>query len=187
MTDGNGRTTWVLDTGPLSHFARAGWLGALKAVLAGGRALIPDTVEQELYDGVATRPYLQAVLDAEWIEVVALDTADHLTALAFYAGRLVGSDGRNLGEAGVLALAEVEDATAIVDDRVAVNAAHGRSVRVRRTLGLLCEALRSGLLTLALVSAIADDLLVHEYRLPFEIGGFAEWATREGLVPPADT
>lgn len=187
MTDSNERVTWVLDTGPLSHFAKAGWLGALKVVLAGGRALIPDAVEQELHNGVATHPYLQAVLDAEWIEIVPLDTADHLTALAFYTARLVGSDGRNLGEAGVLALAEVQNATAIIDDRVAVNAAHGRDVRVRRTLGLLCDAVRSDLLTLALVSAIADDLLIHEYRLPFGVGGFAEWATHEGLVPPADT
>ncbi|GHJ36119.1 hypothetical protein Sm713_17280 [Streptomyces sp. TS71-3] len=61
------------------------------------------------------------------------------------------------------------------------SSARGRPVKVRRTLGLLCDAIREGLLTIPLVSALADDLLKSRYRLPFEPGGFAEWCDRERL------
>ncbi|HEX4723335.1 MAG TPA: hypothetical protein VH333_12515 [Pseudonocardiaceae bacterium] len=58
----------VLDTGPLSHFARAGWLGVLKAVIGDRQALIPDVVVDELQEGAVHDSRLQAVLDAEWLE-----------------------------------------------------------------------------------------------------------------------
>lgn len=175
--------TYVLDTGPLSHFAQGQWLGVLKAILKDNRVLIPDVVDVELRAGVGRYPYLQAVLDADWIETVPLDRAEQLTAYAHYAKRLVGSDGRNTGECGVLALAETTaDALAIVDDRVACKTAELRGVKVRRTLALLCEAIRQELLTVSLVSALADDLLASSYRLPFEPGGFARWAAGEGLT-----
>ncbi len=174
---------YVLDTGPLSHFARSQWLGVLKVVLKGARVLIPDVVEAELRTGVATFGHLQAVLDADWIEVVPLDRTEHLTAFTYYEQRLVGSDGRNIGECGVLALAETTaNAVAVVDDRVAARAARGRQVEVRRTLGLLCDAIRQGLLTVPLVSALADDLLQNSYRLPFGQGDFARWAADQGLT-----
>ena len=38
----------IFDTGPLVHFAREGWLGPLRAVVGGRRALIPDVVADEL-------------------------------------------------------------------------------------------------------------------------------------------
>lgn len=174
---------YVLDTGPLSQFARGQWLGVLKAVLKDVQVLIPDVVEAELRNGADQHGYLQAVLDADWIEVVPLDTPEQLAAFTYYERRLVGSDGRNVGECGVLALAEVTmDAVAVVDDRVAGLVAKGRSVKIRRTLGLLCEAIRQGLLTVPLVSALADDLLENSYRLPFGPGGFARWADEEGLT-----
>jgi predicted nucleic acid-binding protein len=122
------------------------------------------------------------VLDSAWIEVVALDTREQLAAFAYYEQRLVGVAGRNVGECGVLALAETTPhAVAVVDDRVAANAAKGRNVTIRRTLGLLCEAIRQGLLTVPLVSALADDLIQDSYRLPFGPGGFARWAADQGL------
>jgi hypothetical protein len=65
---------------------------------------------------------------------------------------------------------------------VAGNVAAQRNVEVRRTLGLLCDAIRQGLLTVPLVSAVADDLLENSYRLPFGPGGFANWAQEEGLA-----
>ncbi len=45
-----------------------------------------------------------------------------------------------------------------------------------------CEAIRNGLLTVALVSALADDLLISAYRLLFGPSGFEEWAADNGLV-----
>jgi predicted nucleic acid-binding protein len=176
-------TTYVLDTGPLSHFAKSHWLGALKAVLHGYRVVIPDVVDSELRNGVGPYPHLQAVLDADWIEVVTLEFDTELAAFAWYEQRLVGSDLRNTGECGVLALAETTPgAVAVVDDRVAAKAGRSKGVTVRGTLALLCDAIRAGLLTVPLVSALADDLLVNEYRLPFQPGGFARWANDQGLI-----
>ncbi|WP_020573956.1 hypothetical protein [Actinopolymorpha alba] len=178
-----GAPTYVIDTGPLSHFARGQWLGVLKVVLQDTRVVIPDVVETELCNGVGQHHYLRAVLDADWIEVVPLNTDEQLTAFAYYTQRLVGPNGRNVGECGVLALAETLPSTvAVVDDRVAGKAAAGRGVHVRRTLGLLCDAIRKNLLTVPLVSAVADDLLANDYRLPFQPGGFAQWAEHEGLT-----
>ncbi|WP_157491041.1 MULTISPECIES: hypothetical protein [Protofrankia] len=54
---------------------------------------------------------------------------------------------------------------------------------LRPTLSLLCEAIRLELLTVKLVSALADDPLTGEYRLPFEAGGFEKWASENGLPP----
>lgn len=177
------RPVYVLDTGPLSHFARSQWLGVLKVVLKETRVVIPDVVHDEIRNGVVQNSYLQAVLDADWIEVVDLESPEQLVAFAYYEQRLVGVDGRNVGECGVLALAETTDhAVAVVDDRVAVKAAEGRGVEVRRTLGLLCEAIRKGLLTVPLVSALADDLIRDSYRLPFGPGDFARWAEEQGLI-----
>lgn len=135
--------TYVLETGTLSHFARGQWLGVLKAVLQDVVVVIPDIVSAERHAGVAQYSYLQAVLEARWIKVVKLDTDEQQKTFAYYEQRLVGSDRRNVGECGVLALAETTpDSVAVIDDRVAVNAAKGRKVEVRRTLGLLCEAIR---------------------------------------------
>ncbi|WP_165989841.1 hypothetical protein [Streptomyces sp. YIM 98790] len=173
---------YVLDTGPLSHFARAQWLGVLKIVLKDHRVLIPDVVAQELRNGAEQHHHLRCVLDADWIETVALETPAQLAAFAHYERHLVGADGRNVGECGVLALAEtLPSAVAVVDDRVAKEAARGRPVTLRRTLALLCDAIHIGLLTVPLVSALADDLIAGKYRLPFPPGGFAEWCAREGL------
>lgn len=81
----------------------------------------------------------------------------------------------------MLAVAEAGSATAVVDDRVARNVATARNVTVKGSLGLMCDAIRDGLLTVPLVSAIADDLLAGEYRLPFAPGGFARWAQENDL------
>jgi predicted nucleic acid-binding protein len=98
---------------------------------------------------------------------------------------LVAGD-RNRGEAGVLALAATTGGTAIIDDLAARKAAKREGVQYRGTLGLMCEAIHSQLLTVALVSAIADDLLAGSYRMPFRPGGFAEWwAEQNDLAGPS--
>jgi predicted nucleic acid-binding protein len=99
----------------------------LKAVLEPARILIPDVVEAELRSGLGQHHHLRAVLDAGWIEIVPLDTDQQLAAFSYYAHRLVGQSGRNIGECGVFALAEtMPSAIAVVDDRVAVRAAEAR-------------------------------------------------------------
>ena len=49
-------------------------------------------------------------------------------------------------------------------------------------MALMHEAVQDGLLTVRLVSALADDLLRGEYRLPFPHGGYEKWAAENGLL-----
>lgn len=89
--------TYVLDTGPLSHFAKSQWLGVLKLVLQHTQVVIPDVVEVELRNGAPQHVYLTAVLQAEWIETVSLNTPEQLSAFAHYYQRLVGPRGAQSG------------------------------------------------------------------------------------------
>jgi predicted nucleic acid-binding protein len=171
----------VFDNGPLSHFARENWLGVLKAIVGDRRALIPDTVVVELERGARTDPRIQAVLDAGWLERHQLVAPAEVAAFAKYSQRLV-SRGRNVGESAVLAVAETMPGIAVVDDGAARRAAEDHGVALRPTLALLCEAIHGGLLTVSLVSTLADDLLTSSYRLPFGPGGFKRWAEDNGLV-----
>lgn len=174
--------TLVFDTGPLSHFAKQNWLGVLKAIVGERVALIPDTVLVELELGANRDSRLQAVLDAHWIERRELTSDAELRAYATFAGLLVARS-RNRGEAGVLALAStIPNAVAIVDDAAARKAADANHIAKRPTLVLLCEGIRAGLLTVPLVAALADDLLVSKYHLPFRAGGFEAWARENDLV-----
>lgn len=62
------------------------------------------------------------MLDADWIKVDRSDDLQLLVTQARYTSRLA-SGTKNLGECGVLALAEVRGHVAVLDDRVA----HGLS------------------------------------------------------------
>jgi predicted nucleic acid-binding protein len=171
----------VFDTGPLCHFAHAGWLGTLKAVVGKRLAVVPDAVLVELEVGVASDSRLRAVLEADWIDRRELREPHELTSFAKFAQRLVSGD-RNRGEAAVLALAETMPAVAVIDDAAARRAAVDFDISFRPTLALLCEGIRGGLLTVPLVSALADDLLATEYRLPFQPGGFERWVNANDLL-----
>lgn len=172
----------VVDTGPLSHLARAGWLSVLRSIAAGRSVVIPDAVEAELRQGTHLNPHLQQVLDAEWITTRTLASDVEMAAFGRFASRLVVGT-RNVGEAAVLAYADVHGAVAIIDDGAGRKAARDFSVALRPTLALLCHAIRDGLLTTRMVSDLADHLLETEYRLPFGPGGFEKWADEQGLVP----
>lgn len=175
----------VIDTGPLSHLARAGWLSVLRSIAGERAVIIPDAVEAELRQGIHLNPHIQQVLDAEWITTRALASGPELAAFGRFASRLVVGT-RNVGEAAVLAYAEVHGAIAIIDDAAGRKAARDFSVPLRPTLALLCHAIRDGLLTTRMVSDLADHLLETEYRLPFGPGGFKKWANEHGLGPAGD-
>jgi hypothetical protein len=53
---------------------------------------------------------------------------------------------------------------------------------VRGTLGLVCDAVNQNHITLPMASALTDDLLASEYRLPFKPGKFVNWAKDNGLI-----
>jgi predicted nucleic acid-binding protein len=173
---------WVLDSGPLSHFSKAGWLGLLKHIGGSRQLLIPDVVYDELLAGAPAHPHLSLVLDAtnDWLAVHPLDDIVGLAAFGRYTAALVGEDGRNTGECGVLALAETMPATAIIDDRAARSLAVSASVEHRGTVGLLLDGIREHDLPRAVAGAIADDLLITSYRLPFGPGDFIRWAIENG-------
>lgn len=175
----------VFDAGPLSHFAQQGWLGILRMVVGDRRAIIPDTVVDELQAGVQGRAHLQLVLDATWLEHSVLLREDELDEFTKFASLLVAK-GRNIGESGVLAYAKANDAIAVVDDGPARKIARANNVPYQGTLGLLCEALHENLVSVDLISTVADHLLESEYRLPFTTGGFRKWAHDQGLIPPTD-
>lgn len=171
----------VFDSGPLSSFAKADWLGALKAVIGDRRAIIPDAVREELRRGLNNDSRLQSVLDADWIECRVLESDTETQAFVRYSSILVSGQ-RNVGEASVLALAETLPAIAVIDDAAGRKAASDAGIECRPTLRLLCDAIKQELLTLPLVSALADDLLATEYRLPFGPGEFERWATENDLL-----
>ena len=171
----------VFDSGPLSHFAEAGWLKILQALAGERQVLIPEVVRTEISDSTYLYPFLAQVLDADWIRTDRSDDVELLVAQARYTRRLA-SGKRNLGECGVLALAEIRHHVAVVDDRVAREIGEEYGVEVTGTLALLCEGIRQGMLTVPLVSRIADDLLATEYRLPVQPGQFESWATDQGWI-----
>ena len=64
------------------------------------------------------------------------------------------------------------------------NAAQKYGITCRGTLSLVCDAVNQKQITLAMASALADDLLESEYRLPFASGQFVTWAQDNGLFTP---
>lgn len=171
----------VLDTGPLSHFAKEGWLGALRMIIGHRRAVIPDVVVAELHAGRTRYPWLQQVLEADWIDQVELASEVEVQAFASFSSLMVVGD-RNIGESGVLAYANVHGAIAVVDDGHARKAAADRGVKTQSTLRLLCDGIGQGLLTTKGVSVIVDHLIEGKYRLPFAAGEFEKWAIENGLL-----
>lgn len=171
----------VFDTGPLCNFAQQNWLGVLKAIVGSRTALVPDVVQEELRAGAASDSRIQAVLEAGWIQAHELRTDEEIQAFDHFSALLVRGR-RNVGEAGVLALAATIGGVAVIDDAAGRRAAERHRVALRPTLALLVDGLRAGLLTIPLVSALADDLIAGSYRLPFEAGGFEKWVADNGLL-----
>jgi len=171
----------VFDTGPLRHFAHQGWLGVLHFVAGERAVVIPESVERELNHQIEDMATLRQVLEAPWIVVDRSDDIAFVAAFARYEERLaVGLNNR--GECGVLALGAIRGYEVVLDDNVARNIATGEGLRVTSTLALLCNAIREGQLTVPLVEALADDLIIGDYYLPFGRGGFRRWACEEGLI-----
>jgi len=174
---------WIFDTGPLSHFAKAGCLGLLKLLAGNHPVVIPDVVHAELLDGLSRHPHLNLVLDATstWITVKPVEGSEGIVAFSKYSSLLVGDDGRrNVGECGVLALAETLPATAIIDDGAGRTAATKHSVDHHGSVWLLLDAVRNHGLPRDTAAAVADDILATEYRYPFEAGRFISWAVEKG-------
>ena len=174
--------TIVFDNTPLSHFARACRLAELEAITEGHRRVTTEAVRGELEDALAQHPEIDEVLRLPWLEVVSTGTLNELRAFAEYARRL-GTGVRNVGEASVLAWAEVNAAIAIVDERAATNHGRERRVDVHGSLWLVCEGYRVGQLDQPAAEALVDALRATQIWFPCSGATFFDWARREGLLP----
>lgn len=173
---------FIFDDGPLSHFAEAGWLGLVRSWVGENEAWLPETVRRELGAGVDANPHLRAILEAQWLTPRSIDSGAEIAMFGVYTGRLLGTNRENLGECGVLALAEAHDAVAVIDDGNARTIANERGVTVKTTVSLLCDLVNAGSLGLDVASEVADALIETEYRLPFKPGEFRMFVIEKGLI-----
>lgn len=170
----------VFDTSVLSCFARAGLLEVLERITSGHVRIAPRAVIEELEDGASEFPLLRSVQEQTWLTTVRVDSLQELHAFARYAVRF-GAD-RNIGEASVLAYAEVHHATAVVDDQTAVQVGRERGVSVKRTLALIGGAVVKSLLTESEAVALVDPLIQGGARFPCSGTDYLEWAKHHGLL-----
>lgn len=166
----------------MSHFARAGLLDVLEQITTSYRRLTTQAVREEIERGVAKHQILRDVLEAPWLEVVHVDGLSELVVVAEYMRRL-GSGERDMGEATVLAWAEVHGAIALIDERVGTRHGHERSVEVHGTLWLMARAAAAGKLTHPDASGIVQRLSDADASFPCDGKTFIDWARREGLLP----
>ena len=176
-------TTIIFDSTALSHFARASQLETLAAITHQFRCVTMDIVMGEIADGVAEHPALARVANAEWFEILELETIDEVVAFARYKTELGGVPNRNNGEAAVLAWASVNDGIAIIDESVATRIARRDGVAVHGTLWLVVNGMRAGMISEAAAELIIDGLAATDMRLPTNGAGFLTWARNEGLLP----
>ena len=171
----------VLDSAPLSTFARARQLPMLDRLLEKDERVTTAAVMEELRQGVSAHPELQDAIDLPWLHVENLANLKELRIFAEYVRRL-GSGMHDIGEATVLAWAEARGATAFTDDDVAVQIGRERGVSVVRTLALVARGVRHHLLTESEADRLVNELLQAGGRFPFRPGEFISWARDQGLV-----
>ncbi len=133
--------------------------------------------------GCAAYPNLADVRSQPWLEIVTVDSLEELVAFSHYVRVLGSQQARNIGEASILAWAEVSAGVALVDDNAAVNAAKTKNVAVRRSLGLLCDGLHKKSLTIEQARLLVDELAsIGGARFPCDGAGFEVWAESNGLL-----
>jgi predicted nucleic acid-binding protein len=171
------------DTMCLSHFARADRLDVLRDLLVERECWTTTVVRSELGIGARTYPQIRQTLALDWLQIANMETLEELGCFVKWAGRL-GSSGRHLGEASILAAAELSNGTAITDDRDATRVARRYGVDVHGTVWLLAAACRPGKLTLVAAGNLIDALRAEGARLPCTGAEFGAFARRHRLLPP---
>lgn len=155
----------MFDASPLNHFARVGELSTLRQLVADFDCVTTRAVLAELRRGSTEHPELLDATRLDWVEVVPCDDLDELYRFSQYMNRL-GNLTRKAGEASVLAWAECHSASAYIDDQVACNVGRSRGVTVYRTLRLVVNAFRSGLLAEARAQELVRSLADTDARFP---------------------
>ncbi|WP_250002421.1 hypothetical protein [Actinoplanes sp. M2I2] len=144
-----------------------------------------DCVLAELRQGVGAYPLLADALELEWLQIANLEALDELRCFVKWAG-LIGSRERDLGEASVLAAAELRAGIAITDDRDATVVARHHGAKVHGTIWHLAQGCRNGKLTRIGAGSIVDALRTTGARLPCTGREFPAYATEHGLMTPVD-
>lgn len=137
----------------------------------------------EIAKGIERYPVLGGIAGLPWLRSVEIDLAE-LAAFATYKGALGGAADENVGESAVLAWVAAHGGTAIVDDEVARNMGLDDGLEVHGTLWLVVRAYKHDVLDRPTATAIVDDLIMSEMRLPFTGGAsLFGWAYEQGYLP----
>jgi predicted nucleic acid-binding protein len=181
-TGGAGRP-YCFDTTCLAHFARAERLDVLRELLVEHECWTTTVVLAEIRRGTESYPLLAGAANLEWVRVASLDALDELSCFVKWANR-IGSQERNLGEASVLAAAELRNGIAITDDRDATVVARQHGAEAHGTIWLLAQACRHEKLTHNAAGNVVDALRTTGARLPCTGNEFPAFAAEHGLLDP---
>ncbi|KXK58347.1 hypothetical protein AWW66_30295 [Micromonospora rosaria] len=176
-----GASVFVLDTMVLSHFTLADRLDVLQDLLLDADCWTTQMVREELRVGSQTHRELVAACEADWLTTAELDTLDEVRCFTKWAARL-GSGDRDLGEASVLAAAELRAGVAITDDRNATQVARTHGARVHGTIWLLAGACRDGKQTPTAAGNLIEALRATGARLPCSGAEFPNYARKHNLL-----
>lgn len=171
----------MLDTMCLNHFALAERLDVLRDLVIDRECWTTGVVVEELRQGATGHPLLSGTVGLDWINIIQLDTLDEIRCFVKWT-RVIGSGRRDLGEASVLAAAELRGAVAITDDREAVRVGRAHGAQVHGTVWLLAGACRDGKLTLVAAENLIEALRSTQLRLPCTGAEFPQYAQQHGLL-----
>lgn len=171
----------VLDTMVLVHFGRSGRLPVLEELVRGRPCFITGAVRDEVADWAAQHPALEGVADLPWLETVSIDQLAELRVFASLAAILDVGD-RNVGEATVLAYAQVHDLIPVTDDGPARREAKRRHMEVHGTLWLVIEGYNRRLLSEAQAKELVQRLADAKAHFPCQPDELFEWAREKGMI-----
>ncbi|BCJ56785.1 hypothetical protein [Micromonospora endophytica] len=113
--------------------------------------------------------------------IAQLDTLEEIRCFTKWVAR-IGSGERDLGEASVVAAAELRSGIAITDDRSATQVARSHGARVHGSIWLLAGACRDGKQTEAAAGNVIDALRATGARLPCSGAEFPAFARKHKLL-----
>ena len=176
MTENLDCSGFVFDTTSLSHFALIDRIDVLGDFVRSVPCGTSSVVLEEIRQGVSKHPQLGAISGQQWLAHHRID--DSIARL----GRFVelssvfgAQNGRNFGEASVLAVAMELGATAIIDDLSAKRVALAHYGAVHGTLWLLAQVWRTGGATETQLCNLVDQLADSGMRLPCKGGEFPDF------------
>ena len=157
----------IANTTVISNFARVGRIDLLRAVLA--NLYIPTEVYAEiqagLEEGYAFLSQVEAAIsplfEDGWIVLVALEGDAEFSLF----GQI--SDNLHPGEAACLTIAKQRDWLLLTDDQAARKLATKLGLELSGTLGILVQAVKTGLLALDEANTLLDQMIANGYRSPF--------------------